>query len=141
MNCAEFNVGLTSVFVSLGQTIATSAGQQYTFAGWLQNGVGSSLGNYRSSVDGPGNGFIQSCAVGSPCQFSHTFTAAGASSVFALGISRLAPPAGVVYQQGSVRFDQVSVTPVSTVPEPSTYALLGTGLCALGGIAARRRRV
>jgi hypothetical protein len=29
---------------------------------------------------------------------------------------------------------------VAVVPEPSTYALLGTGLFALGGIAARRKR-
>jgi hypothetical protein len=33
-----------------------------------------------------------------------------------------------------------AVTAVSTVPEPSTYALLGTGLLTLGGIVARRRR-
>jgi len=29
---------------------------------------------------------------------------------------------------------------VSTVPEPGTWALLGTGLLAVGGIAARRKR-
>ncbi len=31
------------------------------------------------------------------------------------------------------------VTPSSTVPEPSTWALLGTGLLALAGVARRRR--
>lgn len=30
--------------------------------------------------------------------------------------------------------------PSSTVPEPSTWALLGTGLAAVGGLTRRRRR-
>jgi hypothetical protein len=38
---------------------------------------------------------------------------------------------------GSVRLSSASGTVVT--PEPSTWALLGTGLLAVGGIAARRR--
>jgi hypothetical protein len=34
----------------------------------------------------------------------------------------------------------VQFGPAATVPEPGTWALLGTGLLALGGVAARRKR-
>ena len=33
-----------------------------------------------------------------------------------------------------------AITPPAVVPEPSTWALLGTGLLSIGGMAARRRR-
>jgi choice-of-anchor C domain-containing protein len=35
--------------------------------------------------------------------------------------------------------DAVSITQVSTVPEPSTYALIATGIAGLGMVARRRR--
>ena len=35
---------------------------------------------------------------------------------------------------------QTVLLQVTAVPEPGTWALLGTGLLALGGVAARRRR-
>ena len=39
-----------------------------------------------------------------------------------------------------VSFASGSVAPSATVPDPGTWALLGTGLLAIGGVAQRRKR-
>jgi hypothetical protein len=43
---------------------------------------------------------------------------------------------------GYFQFDNLTFSPpiVSAVPEPSTWALMGTGLLVLGGVAVRRKR-
>ena len=57
----------------------------------------------------------------------------------ALTIQLRSAAEGWTYGSGFVRADLVEA-PVTTVPEPATTALLGAGLLALGGAAARRRR-
>jgi hypothetical protein len=43
-------------------------------------------------------------------------------------------------QQGLALDANFDFVPTSTVPEPSTYALMAAGLLALGAVARQRRR-
>ena len=54
--------------------------------------------------------------------------------------SALASPCNVLAANDLHGFG-VTFAPTATVPEPGTWALLGTGLLAVGGVAARRKRV
>ena len=82
-----------------------------------------STGGLQFTLDAGGSGYVEVALAGTPMALTpgaFTFTAT------AEGVT--APIGGAV-----------SVAATSTVPEPSTYALLATGLGTLGLIARRRR--
>ena len=72
---------------------------------------------------------------GSPTLATFTFLPTFAN-LRTLQFSAQGPQSYQFYQFTNLRLNQVAVT---TTPEPGTWALLGTGLMALGGVARRKR--
>jgi hypothetical protein len=122
------------------QTIATTAGTQYTVSFWVGNvNDPNGLFGTTSSVDvllGGSSGSLLLAATNSNAagpltwqQFTTTFTATGATST--LDFINEDPST-----DNSNGLDNVSVNP--TVPEPSTLLLLGSGSLGLLGWARRK---
>jgi hypothetical protein len=111
--------GGTFVFGGVDVSSNTAIGTSYSF-------VGSLLG---SSV------FTQAFTPTAVDAFQ-TYLSTSAQNIDQLVITGT-PGAGTT----SFNIDNISVTATtSTIPEPGTWALLGTGLLAVGGVAARRKR-
>ena len=124
--------GFTVPFDTITQSIATQAGEQYSFSFWLRtNGDTSSHADeFKASF---GSQLVLddlSRAASDWTQYSYVVTATSSSTTL-----KFSGAIGNTFWA----LDDVSVTP-SAVPEPASLLMLGTGVVALLGHARRRRR-
>jgi hypothetical protein len=116
---------------TLSQVVPTVAGTTYTLAYWLAND-GGTPSFFSAALNGT---MIAGSVLNNPDAFNYReysfdFTAAGPTTL------------QFEFQQIPAFFylDDVSVAPVSPVPEPASLTLFGLGLVPLAGYAWRRRQ-
>lgn len=117
----------------LSQTIATQAGQTYTFE-FFQNTMGGTPNEFSASFDGHQLlDLVNSPFSGIFTQYDFTVVASTASTVISFGLRQ---------DLSFSALDDVSVNPsgVSVVPEPSTFASACMAVLAGLGFAWRRRK-
>ena len=117
---------------TLSQTLATINGAQYTVSFWFAS-VGDNPSDFSVSWDGTNLLSLTNPNTGANwTQFTFQVTGTGSDT---LQFSFRDDPAWMA-------LDNVSVTQNSgqSVPEPSSFLLLGTGVIGLGGIVRRKLR-
>jgi hypothetical protein len=149
-----YPVGFTYNGGSISQTVSTTPDANYdlTFRGMQQDGNTASYvfinGNVLANLNFPDDPFVTAIDGGGPYNtiwenFDFSFTALSANTTIsfteypeAYGVFEGPDNSFNVYYSDS-RLDSISVT---TVPEPSSLALLGVGLFAATKTLLRRRK-
>jgi hypothetical protein len=129
------NFGDFTGFGSISQTLSTVSGQQYILSYWLANypnpNNGATPNEFRVTVGGT----LLSDVVNVPYQpyqeYTDSFVATGPSTILQLA-GENTPYA--------LQFDDVSVTPTSSVPEVSTLATALLGVLPLAFLLLRCQR-
>ncbi len=129
-SCAMNFGSLTSA--SLSQTLATVAGDTYS--------VRFYLGDFLTQGNGPDNSF--QVAFGGTTIFSETNFPLGSYALINETVEATSNSTVLSFQgfdvPNSIGLDDVSVSTASTVPEPSTFALLGAGILGAAGMLRRK---
>jgi len=118
---------------TLSQVLTTQAGTQYTFSFWL-NAVGDDPSDFSAMWDGTTVYSATDPNTGGNWQ-NFTFTETGTGSDTITFAFRDDP--------AYIALDNVSVTPSTSgtsVPEPSSILLMGSGVLGLAGVIRRRFR-
>jgi hypothetical protein len=122
----------TGCLAGVAQTISgLTVGTTYSFSFAARIGSTSNLENNLAVLFGGTEIFAQELSNTAYAVFTATGVATSTSAELRIQ----------GYNRPTMTFvDNVTIAAVSTVPEPSTYALLGTGIAALGLVARARRR-